>query len=369
MIGPGQTVFFRYALPILPVAALFASVAAFKLIGSISSKNNSAIRLAVVAVVLLLVAGPLWSSVRLVTLMGREDTRGQARRWIESNVPEGQTVANLGGTFGDVQLRGIHTEAWWISYFYRSFSPEPRDLAEYVGQHIDDARPIFHPVNLTTAIRGHLGPAPPQTLAITHEHPLPYSDVSTEQLRSLEADWSLLAEFSPGPQPSLFDADYDLEDAFYVPIANFGDLERGGPRIRVWQKGEWTRAEPTTRVANRFFRHSTWRGNAYRKGGLPDLAKRSYGRALAFDSGHADAAQQLISVLCESDQFDMAVRIRKSFLAGDHLDTQIASAILLGRETEAKAYRDMSQIARSLGQVDIAAAFMAKTKEMGYSEE
>jgi len=365
IIGPGQTVFFRYALPLFPVATILAAIALRQVTDYVSAKTTSIVLAIVVTAV---AAEPVCASVRLVTLMGREDTRVLARKWIESNVPEGQTVANLGGTFGEVQIRDINSEGWWISAYYQSFTPEEKDLADFVEERIRDNRPLYQTTNYFRAVRSGSDPKPFPSLVITHEHPLPYSDVTADQVQALEATWSLLAEFAPGPARSL-DAFYDREDAFYLPMSGFGGLERSGPVIKIWGKGKWYTSDLRSTIATRFGRCSVWRGNAYRKGGRLDLAELSYARALAFDNNLADAALQFISLLCVTDKFELAFNVVDFYLLPDAPFTQIAEAVLSGRETEGKSYHDVSRLAAHLGRGNDKQTYTQKARDMGFHEK
>lgn len=86
-ISWGQLSFARYSLPLLPMLAVLT-------VGGIGLVRHRRIQ---VALALILVTGPLYGSVRIAQLVGREDTRLEAMRWIEAHVPAGTSCCNFGG--------------------------------------------------------------------------------------------------------------------------------------------------------------------------------------------------------------------------------------------------------------------------------
>ena len=88
----GQGRFFaRWILPIYPVLAIMAGYAAVALADALPARPRA--RSAVLAVLALaLVAQGLVASVRVDTVLAREDTRAQARAWLERHVAPGSRV-------------------------------------------------------------------------------------------------------------------------------------------------------------------------------------------------------------------------------------------------------------------------------------
>ena len=69
---------------------------------------------------------------------------------------------------------------------------------------------------------------------LTHEHPLPFSRLP-EGFVSLRLRLRLEATFSPfadGEAPP--GVVFETRDAFYVPLAGFDGVVRGGPIIRIY---------------------------------------------------------------------------------------------------------------------------------------
>jgi 4-amino-4-deoxy-L-arabinose transferase-like glycosyltransferase len=68
---------------------------------------------------------------------------------------------------------------------------------------------------------------------VTHEHPLPFSNVDEEDLASVGDRLTLLADFDPFTQQKDI-AVFERADAYYVPWGGFAGVERPGPRIRIY---------------------------------------------------------------------------------------------------------------------------------------
>lgn len=115
MLSTHSHVFGRYALPLLPMACLFISVAVFEILGLtarfpplVHRRQGSGgqarpviQKLLTAAAVLLVVYGPAAESVRWLDLQKRSDTRALATDWLRSNTPRGARVAveNNGPTY------------------------------------------------------------------------------------------------------------------------------------------------------------------------------------------------------------------------------------------------------------------------------
>ena len=95
-IGSGQTVFFRYVLPLVPIACLSAALAVRHGAPWIASRLGTPER-ATLAVVFLLIAGPaLVNCVWFDALLARTDSRVLASRWLKEHVEPGATLHDAG---------------------------------------------------------------------------------------------------------------------------------------------------------------------------------------------------------------------------------------------------------------------------------
>ena len=236
-IAWGKLAFVRYTLPLLPLMAVLAAGG----IGLVRHRGGQGILLA------LLVAYPLYGSVRVADLMGREDTRLEARRWIEEHVPAGTVCCNFGGWAGDVPLRTFEDQWWRLIQFEGSFGdravPEVMDfLAES-----KPARPFYFNVIRTAKReieRGSWEPVAKHSCAyvMLHRHPLAYSQVDAAFATALAERGERVRVWRP---EGLAEADplYDADDAHYLPLANFGPLRQPGPEIELWRLAQHPEGE------------------------------------------------------------------------------------------------------------------------------
>lgn len=92
-MGATRHYFSRYALPLVPFAALFAAEAIMALGTWLSARSPKMGRVMVAGLVLAALAQPLAASIRHGVLLARTDTRTQAKVWIEQNIPAGAKIA------------------------------------------------------------------------------------------------------------------------------------------------------------------------------------------------------------------------------------------------------------------------------------
>ena len=296
--GRGRAVFFRYALPLVPLCCLLAGVFIHWIRGLSMVPKRAMLG---VVLVVLCVLEPVWASVRLNMLLGKKDTRAQAREWIEEHLMEGLLIANVGGVYGDVTLRNRRGVPWWLWRYMRGFSDvDPIALANFLSQFEDDlpahfSYHFFPGVDrLDEHTRGfpELLDNPEMSIVITHEHPLHYSTVSPEFLNVLKQKATLRAEFRPGADEDLNRAVFDLQDAFYYPMGAFGALDRGGPMIRIWDiKERPLSVFPNAKDQQKLLRDAFyWMGLSMEKTREYQIAQTLFQSALRLDADF-DAAQ------------------------------------------------------------------------------
>jgi hypothetical protein len=194
-LGLAAAEFSRYVTPVLPALYVVTGAAIARGLARVAGPR---VRSAVAAGVLAaLVARPLYAAVRFDQIAAAPDTRLLATAWLRSRVPTGTAVLVLGApwpyVFGDPVLDGFRV--------YRN----PR-----------------------------LDPALGIRWVVTHEHPIPYSRVPPA-FEALRPALRLEATISPFAGTEAWDgAVFELRDAFYVPIAGFAGVARGGPLIRIY---------------------------------------------------------------------------------------------------------------------------------------
>jgi hypothetical protein len=140
-------------------------------------------------------AEPLVTSITLVRLLGRPDTRQLAAAWIAAHAPPGTPIVTWGAPPG--------SNEW--------------------GRPSLDGHPVLQ------RLAPERWAASGATLLVHHTYPLPWSaDPLPQAGRALRT----LAVFDPfeGPVPEPV---LEPLDAFYLPLARFGDVVRPGPRITI----------------------------------------------------------------------------------------------------------------------------------------
>jgi hypothetical protein len=180
-------VFPRYLVPLVPPLAVFAAE------GALAVARGS--RGLALALALLAAAPGAWGSAQFDRLAARADTRLLAAAWAETHLPRNAHVLLCRG-YGMPQLE-------------RRTKPVdcrrdelPLDWGRYV---------------------------------VTASHPvLSFDVVSAGLQRTLEARGRAVAVFNPFKPGSTERPYFYVDDAFYLPFAGLGAVERGGPILTVW---------------------------------------------------------------------------------------------------------------------------------------
>ena len=228
VMGAGQLVFVRYALPLLVLGAILVGGA----IGRVG-------RPWCYALLLLGLAEPLYSSVRVVQLHLGGDTRSEARQWMETQLPSGSICCNFGGWAGDVPVWTVEGLQGRIYHYERLWGRERLDaLREFILESGPRGPFYSYAINLgnnryepgSAEIVEHFA----CPYVILHRHQLSYSRIDTGFAKDLAARGELLVRFTPGDDAG---TRYDPIDAYYWPIGPFGALRQSGPEIEIWRVG------------------------------------------------------------------------------------------------------------------------------------
>lgn len=282
IMGYGQSVFTRYALPLMFLQAVLA-------VGPLQLLTDKRWR---TAALVLLIAQPLYNTVQQTRLLATTDTRVAARAWIEEHIPPGETIANFGGWAGDVRVRTFE-ELWWsIAHFERVFGRQQLDRALPFLAQRGLPSPYYSYAIQRTNIAVQSGSFAEierlQTGWIAlHRHDLGYSQIDSSFARQLNAYAKPRAHFG---QPNHTDAIYDLLDALYVPLAGGSASAEPGPQIEIWQLRGYdnqahTAQTPRTVFAQAYVRAAT---EALGRGDSPQ-ARAFCARALSLDPRCAEA--------------------------------------------------------------------------------
>ncbi len=228
VMGSGQAVFVRYALPLFALQAVLVS----GWLGSIGSRRWQ------LAAILLTLAEPAYASTRVSQLLSATDTRLQASVWLDQHAPSGTACCNFGGWAGDPAPVTVQDLWWKIRHFERGFGRRQLDeMVPFLVHTLD--RPVFNFVvghNELQDAHGDMSVVDRLRCeyVLLHRHPLVYSFVDSSFAEQLKSGAYRVARFEPSglrrSRPT-----YDPIDAYYVPIGHFGALRQPGPDIEIWR--------------------------------------------------------------------------------------------------------------------------------------
>jgi 4-amino-4-deoxy-L-arabinose transferase-like glycosyltransferase len=199
-IGSGLAVFFRYALPLVPLVCLFAAVAMRQGAGWLTSPLRLAPGMWMFLLTALLATQPLLSSVQFDLRLARTDTRVLAAEWLRPRLAPEDAVHEAGGLYAAIDLGGAAFHRWTFDPASASFIDAGGRLPEWL---VLESSPLWT-----------------------------YASVAPE-LRSLAARrYSLSYDVSAtAGVPGV----YDLQDAFFMPVSGFGGVIRPGPSIQIYR--------------------------------------------------------------------------------------------------------------------------------------
>jgi hypothetical protein len=235
--GAGESLFVRYAIPLVPLLCVATAAALARL-----AEDRLVL---VVAASLVMTAPTVMAAVEHDRLMTHQDTRELASQWIERQIPSGARIALTGSSYGHPRL--FPTRSWvqqrWEDV-RRLGEPGKRlrlalDLPGYTSE------PAYDLVELQ--VQPEPGMRSVRDLAsvdalrsegidwlVTQSHPLPYAAMSA----SLAADVAALqpiVEFSPGPPHVLAAAAFDPLDAYFLPYSGHRGFLHAGPTLRIYR--------------------------------------------------------------------------------------------------------------------------------------
>ena len=202
-IGAGYTVFFRYLLPLVPIACLTAAILVTHLGSWLAARTHRSAAM-VTAVLAALVAGPgLVNSVRIDTLLARTDTRILAAQWLKPRLRPDTTLYDAGGDFTLLDLGNTAFQRW-------AYDPKAHSF-------------------------GAAGGATPDWIVI-HEAPLMAYTWYEREIRLLLAEKYDVAHVETALQGRAVSRQYDMQDAFFLPIAGFTGVQRPGPTVWIFKR-------------------------------------------------------------------------------------------------------------------------------------
>lgn len=203
-IGAGHTVFFRYPLPLIPLACLSAAVFVRHAGGWIAQR----LRLSPLALTAALAAGvavPAFArSVRLDRMLARPDARQLASDWLVPRLQADQTLYDSMEIIG-LALGRANVHAWRYD----------TDSASFVNA----------------------GGRVPDWLVL-YKSPLLEESRATAGLQALAREKYTLVQRFPGTGDAS-DAMFDRQDAFFLPLDRFDQVAAPGPDVLIYRaRGE-----------------------------------------------------------------------------------------------------------------------------------
>jgi hypothetical protein len=197
VVGISPVLLARYLTPLMPVVALLAGGLMAWLVARLVPVRRQAAALAAAAV--FVGFEPLRASIAHDRLAARTDTRVQATEWLAAHAPPGTRVAIVG-----TQLWGWGRPQMPPGFSYVEIPPTEAAL--------DGAHAAY---------------------LLAHDHVLFSSHVDAVAMAALVPHLELLADFDPtcGSGAS---AVFEAADAYYLPIAGFAAVCRGGPHVRIY---------------------------------------------------------------------------------------------------------------------------------------
>jgi hypothetical protein len=209
LLGSGRTVFFRYVLPLVPMVCLFAGVAVWHGGRWIAARTGLSVGMATATLIAVVAGPPLVNSVWFDVLLARTDSRVIAGDWLRQHVTPGETFLEESAYYAAIDLTDVPMHHW-------SFNP-------------------------ATGSFGDTGGRMPDWL-ILEESPLrTYAGISPELRRLATERYTLVRDVHAASDGW---AVYDLEDAFFMPVAGFSTIERPGPNIRIYRRRDLPAVAP-----------------------------------------------------------------------------------------------------------------------------
>lgn len=201
-VGSGQTVFFRYILPLVPVVCLVAAVGVQETAAWLSSRMRIPGAASRVVVLALTVGPGLVNCIWFDALLARADSRVIAARWLEQRLQPEHTLHDAGGPYVALDLARAAFQQWDFDAATESFTNAEGRKPDWL---------------------------------VLYESPVFAYAQTPVQLRNLASGEYELANTIRATRWRPRTAVYDLQDAFFMPVWGLWTVERPGPTIRIYR--------------------------------------------------------------------------------------------------------------------------------------
>jgi len=204
-LGRGHTVFFRYILPLVPLACVSAAVAMQRAGDWIARRTGQSSR-GIIALAAVAVATPsAVNSAWLDVLLAKTDTRVLAAEWLATRVKPDESLYDAGEPYANASTAGVHIHHWSTE----TFDPIANDFKS--GGRLPD-------------------------WMVLQESPLETYATVPSGLRRLAAERYELAYHIRATRPDRDPGVYDPQDAFFLPISGFSGVIRPGPTLLIYRR-------------------------------------------------------------------------------------------------------------------------------------
>jgi 4-amino-4-deoxy-L-arabinose transferase-like glycosyltransferase len=201
-MGAGRTVFFRYALPLVPLACISAAVAVTAAAEWLAARSRTPLPV-VAAICAAAVAAPsFYQSLQLDRLLARPDSRVVAAEWLGPQLRPEHTLHDSGGDYTRLVFASAEFHEWRYDAATASFA------------HAEGRTPDW---------------------IVLYESPLPEYTAAPDSLRALARDRYDLVFRVDGARGGA-DGVYDRQDAFFLPIDRFSGVARPGPTVLIYRR-------------------------------------------------------------------------------------------------------------------------------------
>src|SRR6266542_2020006 len=192
-LGNGYTVFFRYVLPLVPILCLSAAIGVHRVV-----RSSGGARLAL--------AFAFWGMVNCIwfdALLAKKDTRVIARAWLDAHVTRDETFYEAENPYARLDLHGFAAHEW-------RYDPATESFVDAGGRTPD--------------------------WLVLHESPVWTYATAPAALRRLAAEKYDVVQTIAATRGASRSAVYDLQDAFFMPVAGFRTVIRPGPTVLIYRR-------------------------------------------------------------------------------------------------------------------------------------
>lgn len=222
---------YRYLLPVLPVMATTIVLALESL-----QWNWLSLRRRYLVVLALLFLPGLWASIQIDRLLCKSDTRTLCGQWIENHVDNERPVLVFGGVECEPQIQeSAQSIQRRIKYVHELYGD---DAGKLISIHYHWL--LEHQIRAPTGFELYRQPqsfplATEELVAIVPTHPLRMAGFAPEFFRQVYDQSEVVEKVTfTGFRGNSNWTLVDEIDAFFLPMSNWNEVERPGPRLEVF---------------------------------------------------------------------------------------------------------------------------------------